>query len=151
MKFELLLNYTANLTGAVELGATPYGNRTIFEVGGGVVTGDRISGTIREPSAADWMYLTEDFGHLDVRATIETNDGAGIYLEYLGKLEFTDAVKAALGGEEITTNFGDQYFFTNPRLQTGDERYKWVNNLFCVGQGRLLPGQVEYNVYQVVH
>ena len=46
--------------------------------------------------------------------------------------------------------YGGQYFFTNPRLETGDERYKWVNQTQFLGQGRLVPGPtVEYRVYRV--
>ncbi|MDC3202986.1 DUF3237 domain-containing protein [Gammaproteobacteria bacterium] len=37
------------------------------------------------------------------------------------------------------------------RMQTGDPRYKWVNNIICVGQGRILPGRVEYDVYQAMN
>ena len=45
------------------------------------------------------------------------------------------------------TDFGDQYFFTNPRIETGDERYAWLNKTFFVGQGRFRPNQrVEYRV-----
>jgi hypothetical protein len=37
--------------------------------------------------------------------------------------------------------------FTNPRLETGDERYAWVSTTFFVGQGHILPGRVvEYRV-----
>jgi hypothetical protein len=33
-----------------------------------------------------------------------------------------------LGGSsgDPLANFGEQYFFTNPRMETGDERYSWV-------------------------
>jgi Protein of unknown function (DUF3237) len=49
-----------------------------------------------------------------------------------------------------SVGYGDQYFFTNPRLETGDERYKWVNQAQFPGQGRLVPGPtVEYRVYRV--
>jgi hypothetical protein len=38
----------------------------------------------------------------------------------------------------------------HPRLETGDQRYKWVNQTQFLGQGRLVPGPtVEYRVYRV--
>ena len=47
------------------------------------------------------------------------------------------------------TDFGDQYFFTNPRMETGDPRYAWVNTTFFIGEGRILPGLgVEYRVWR---
>ncbi|MGR8949821.1 MAG: DUF3237 domain-containing protein [Gammaproteobacteria bacterium] len=150
MKLEPLMNYYAELEAPLDLGATPFGNRVIVEVTGGEISGDKIKGKFRNFAAADWLTMTEDYGHLDVRATIETHDGALIYLEYFGKLELTEGVQAALaGGGE--TDYGDQYFMTSPRMQTGDPRYLWVNNIVCVSEGRLRSGRVEYNVYQVVN
>ncbi|MEM7466330.1 MAG: DUF3237 domain-containing protein [Pseudomonadota bacterium] len=150
MKFEPLLSYYAELEAPLEVGTTPFGTRMIVEVNGGEITGDKIKGKFRQLAAADWLTVTEGFGHLDVRATIETHDGAYIYVEYFGKLELTEGVQAALAGEG-DTDYGDQYFFTSPRMQTGDPRYDWVNNIVCVGQGRLRGGRVEYEVFQVVN
>lgn len=150
MKLEPLLSYYAELEAPLEVGTTPFGTRMIVEVNGGEITGDKIKGKFRTLAAADWLTLTEDYGHLDVRATIETHDGAYIYVEYFGKLELTEGVQAALAGKG-DTDYGDQYFMTSPRMQTGDPRYQWVNNIVCVGQGRLTGGRVEYNVYQVVN
>ena len=48
---------------------------------------------------------------------------------------------AILGGASKSVGYGDQYFFTNPRLETGDERCKWVNQTQFLGQGRLLAGR----------
>lgn len=150
MKLEPLFSYYANLEAPVEIGTTPFGTRMIVEVSGGEFSGEKLNGKFRSMAAADWLTLTEGYGHLDVRATMETHDGAFIYLEYFGKLELTEGMQAALAGEG-QTDYGEQYFFTSPRMQTGDERYAWVNNIVCVGQGRLLPGRVEYLVSQVVN
>ena len=62
----------------------------------------------------------------------------------------TEGVQKALAGEG-ETEYGDAYFMTSPRMQTGDPRYAWVNNIVCVAQGRLRPGRVEYEVFQVVN
>lgn len=150
MKLEPLFSYHALLREALEVGAGPYGRRLIVEVDGGAFEGPRLRGTLRKAACADWLTMSEDYGHLDVRATFETHDQAYIYVEYTGHIELTEAVKAALGGAG-QTEFEEQYFYTSPRLQTGDPRYLWVNNLVCVGQGRLRPGRVEYRVYAVVN
>ena len=43
----------------------------------------------------------------------------------------------------------DQYFFTNPPMETGDPRYTWVNTTFFVGEGHILPGLgVEYRIWR---
>jgi hypothetical protein len=132
------------------IGPGPFGNRLEGTVAGGEVSGDRLKGSL-VGAGADWLLAGPDgFGRLDVRATMQTVDGAFIYFQYFGLLELTSAILAIMGGGDIPTDFGDQYFFTNPRLETGDERYSWVNQTMFVGEGRLLPGpRVEYRVYRI--
>jgi Protein of unknown function (DUF3237) len=133
------------------VGAGPFGNRQVATVTGGEVSGNRLKGSL-VGAGADWLLVGQDgFGRVDVRATIQTVDGAHIYAQYLGLLELTPAVLAIMGGGGAPTAFGDQYFVTNPRLETGDERYSWVNQTMFVAEGRILPGpRVEYRVYRVV-
>jgi hypothetical protein len=88
-------------------------------------------------------------GRLDVRAQIETHDNAVLYLTYEGVIEMNERVQTALA-EGTETAYEDQYFRTTPRLETGDERYAWVNQTVFVGQGRIYPGSgVQYRVYRV--
>ena len=84
-----------------------------------------------------------------MRVTFETHDGAYIYVQYHGHVVMTPAIQAALAGKG-ETDYGEGRFYTNPRMETGDDRYKWVNTVVAVGEGRLKPGRVEYRVYQVV-
>lgn len=150
MRLEPLMTYHADLLSPVAVGAGPYGNRLIVEVAGGAFEGPRLRGRILT-GGGDWLLVDADgVGHLDVRATFETHDGALIYVQYYGRLEITDAVMAALGGTG-ETRFGDQYFFSQPRFETGDARYRWLNRVIAVGQGRVLPNRVEYQVFECVN
>jgi hypothetical protein len=151
MKLEPLFSYHAKLGASLDVGAGPFGHRIIVEVDGGAFEGARLKGTIRKAGCADWLAIGGDgYGHLDVRATFETDDGAYIYVQYTGHVEMTEAVQKAIAGEG-RTDYGDVYFFTTPRMQTGDPRYAWVNNIICVGRGRLRDGCVEYEVFEVVN
>ena len=150
LKLEHLMSYNAKLAQAVEVGAGPFGHRLIVEVDGGEFEGPRLKGKFRTAACADWLTMGADFGHLDVRGTLETDDGAFIYLEYYGKIELTEGIQAALAGQG-DTDYGEQYFVTSPRFQTGDPRYSWINNIVCVSEGRLRGGLVEYNVYQIAN
>ena len=38
-----------------------------------------------------------------------------------------------------------------PRFETGDERYAWLNELVCVGEGEPVPGGVAHRIYAVVN
>ncbi len=142
--------FNARLAPAVAVGEGPFGNRRIREVTGGEVSGERINGTVGS-GGADWVLVGPDgWGRLDVRLQILTDDGAAIYVQYLGVIEYNDAAHAANAGER-SSEYSEHYFRTAPRLETGDERYAWVNRTLFVGEGRLHPGPVvEYRVHRVL-
>jgi hypothetical protein len=147
-KLEHILTFRADLRDPVDVGAGPIGARQIFDVSGGSFEGPRLKGSVL-PSGADWILMGSDgVGRLDVRATLQTHDGANIYVQYFGVVHLNEKVMAALAsGQE--TEFGDTYFFTAPRFETGDERYAWLNGIVTVGQGRMLPNAVEYRAFEV--
>lgn len=131
------------------VGDGPYGSRAFFPVKEGRAKGDRINGSL-VGGGGDWLLIGADgWGRIDVRAQIQTDDGAIIYISYQGLLQLTEAVMTAAAGTEVDTGFEDQYFRTAPRLETGDERYRWVNQTMFVAQGRFIPGGVEYEVYRI--
>jgi hypothetical protein len=148
---ELVHEFTfdAVLKEAVSIGPGPFGERTIYEVLSGEVTGERINGTMGT-GGADWILAGPDgFGRLDVRATMHTNDGASIYVQYFGVIEYTEAALAAVDGSR-SSDFDEHYFRITPRLETGDERYSWVNQTIFVADGRIHPGPIaEYRVHRV--
>ncbi len=150
MELELEFTFEATISPArLLVGSGPYGTRAVASVTGGWVKGDRISGAL-VGAGADWVLIGPDgFGRLDVRAQIQTDDHALLYLTYTGLLETNAKVAAALAGGDQGTEFGDHYFRTTPRLETGDPRYAWVNQTVFVARGRLGPGSVLYEVYRV--
>ena len=147
---EPLMSYRADLARPVEVGAVPSGNRLIFDVTGGAFQGPRLRGRLLA-SGGDWLLIGNDgVGRLDVRGTLETDDGARIYLQYFGVLVLDESITRTLA-EGRETGFGDTYFMTQPRFETGDPRYAWLNAVVAVAEGRVLPGAVEYRVFQVVN
>jgi hypothetical protein len=141
--------FTATLKDPVSVGSGPFGDRTFFEVTEGKVTGERLSGRVRS-GGGDWILAAPDgYGRLDVRTIFETDDGANIYVQYLGVIEYTEAVIAAVTGER-SSDYDQHYFRTTPRLETGDPRYAWVDQTVFVGEGRIHVGPiVEYRVHRV--
>ena len=143
---EHLMDYQLDLGDALDVGIGPHGKRLIVETTGGSFCGERLSGRIRAGGGADWLTMCDDYAHMDVRATLETGDGALIYAQYTGRSELAPSTLAALAGQG-ETRFGENEMFTSWSFQTGHERYRWLNNLIAVGEGRLLPGRVEYRVH----
>ncbi len=138
----------AELGSTLVAGTGPMGTRMVAPVDGGWVRGARINGTVIGPGA-DWVMIGSDgYGRIDVRLQVRTDDGAVLYVTYTGVLEMTDALVAATMGDG-TTDFVDQYFRTTPRIETGDERYSWVNTTIFVAQGKLTESGVEYEVFRV--
>ncbi|MDW3218866.1 MAG: DUF3237 domain-containing protein [Acidimicrobiales bacterium] len=150
MQLEHLLNLRAELKDPITVGETGFGTRQIVDVVGGTFEGPGLTGTVL-PSGADWLTIGSDgTARLDVRATLETDDGALIYVQYPGVMVINEAAMNALaGGGE--TQFGEVEFFTQPRCETGHPDYAWLNRVVAVGQGRLFPNGVEYNISRVVN
>jgi hypothetical protein len=149
ISLEYECSYRGSLRPPLDIGQGPYGSRNFFEVTGGDVTGERLNGKLLT-GGGDWALIGPDgWARLDVRAHIETVDGARILLTYFGVLQLNEAVQRALasGGG---TDYGDHYFRTTPRFETGDPRYAWLTQTVFVGTGHLLPGLiVEYEVFRV--
>lgn len=139
--------FGAMLKPPLPIGAGPIGTRMYYELIGGEVVGDRLRGTVL--GGGEWALIGPDgYLRVDVRVQVETHDGAFIYVQYVGLLEMNAAVQSATENQ-TGTEFGDQYFYTNPRFETGDPRYSWVNTTFFIGQGRIVPGLgVEYRVWR---
>jgi hypothetical protein len=133
------------------VGKGPFGLRLIGNVTGGQIVGNRLNGTIVGPGG-DWALVGPDgFARIDVRLTFRTVDRALIYVQFFGLLQLTPAIMSIAGGN-TPTNFGEQYIFVNPRMETGDPRYSWVNQTVFIGEGRLLPGpRIEIHVYRVAN
>ena len=66
------------------IGPLPEGIRAIFYVTKGEITGPKLRGRIL-PGGGDWLMVKPSgVGILDVRATLESDDGALIYIAYTG-------------------------------------------------------------------
>lgn len=144
---EHLCSYTATLKSPFEvIGPTPEGLRVNAYVTGGKVTGPRIKGKVL-PVGGDWLTVRPDgVGILNVRATLETEDGALIYISYQGVGDL---------GEDGYQNFldgnppGKFPLHVAPRFLTAHPDYLWVNRLQCVnvGEADLANSVVAYDVY----
>lgn len=149
MKLDYLMEYHATLRMPPEaVGRVPGGERVIVTVTGGAFEGPRLKGTIM-PTGGDWVLSNDGVIRLDVRATLQTDDGAYVYVQYFGIKRPEEGKAAAEPGG--ATEYGQEYFMTSPRFETGDERYAWLNGLVTVAEGKAIPGGVAYRVYAVVN
>lgn len=148
-KLEHLFNYNATLTDPEVIGPVADGIRLNFYVTGGKVKGPKVEGKLRGVGA-DWFTVKNDgVGMLDVRTTIETHDGALIYVTYSGILDLgKDGYKKILQGNMPESGAAIR---TSPRCQTAHPDYEWLNRLHCLGIGQAFieRNEVIYDVYAV--
>ena len=101
---------------------------------GGWVKGPRISGKIIPPGG-DWIRTMPSGAlRLDVRLTIETDDGAQIYMTYGGVVVGSKEAGEALARGDVLNDKGMPYFITTPQFQTSAEKYNWMNQIQAVGK-----------------
>ena len=137
MAIELvpLCDVEVTLAEPITVGPGPAGLRVIGEVRAARATG-RLTGSLKGNAAADWLLLQGGVGLLDVRVTIETDDGALIYAQYNGRMDISEGI----GGRPV---------YVAPRFETGDPRYAWLNVVQAVGKGHLSGRSLRYEWYEV--
>lgn len=145
-----LFTLTADVPTIVDLGATPNGARRIANVTGGRFKGERLSGAIQSAPGGDWLLARPDGATiLDVRITLETDDGELIYMSYRGVRHGPPEVMARLAkGEAVDPK--SYYFRTTPVFETGSKKYDWLNRIVSVATGRREASGPVYEVYEVL-
>jgi hypothetical protein len=100
---------------------------------GGWVEGPRIKGKVLGPTA-DWLrVMPSGVLRLDVRATIQTDDGELIYVSYGGAIQCSKEQADRLNaGEQLKAD--DCYFITTPAFQTKSDKYAWLNAVQAAGK-----------------
>jgi hypothetical protein len=103
----------------------PYGGEdgSGYGEGDGTVTGERLTGTLR------WVNHPHRRGDgtmlPDAHGVIRTNDDALVLFSLTGRTVWTEA---GPGRQVLTTLFESQ-----------DERYSWLNGVYCVLEGAIEP------------
>jgi hypothetical protein len=148
LKLRSLFRAEIALGPAQELGASPLGRRRIIPITGGRFAGERLSGRVL-PGGADWQVLRADgVADLDARYTLETEDGALIYVRNHGYRHGPREVLERLAaGQDVDPAL--YYMRTTPLFETGDERYAWLNRIVAVATGARRPAAVELDVFEV--
>ena len=148
LQLERLFCAEVTLAPAQEIGEGPQGRRRIIPITGGKVSGERLSGRVL-PGGADWQIVRPDgVAYLDTRYTIETHDGALVYVRNQGYRHGPlEVVSRLAAGEAVDP--AQYYMRTTPWFETGDERYAWLNRTVCVGSGERLAAAVRIDFYAV--
>lgn len=131
----------------VPIGPIPAGLRGIAPVAGGRFEGERLRGSVRP--GHDWFVTRPDGSLLiDVRLTLDTDDGAVLYLTYQGTMRGTaEAMGRFRKGEQLQPQ--DYQLHIAARAECGDPRYAWLNDAILVGIGKQTPRGPVYSLFEV--
>lgn len=129
LESEFLLELALDVDDQIDAGHT-----SIAPVTGGTFGGPRLKGTVH-PGGADWITQASGHSSLDVRITLETDDGEFIYMTYTGVIR--------PGADGL-------YWRVRPVFQTASEKYDWLNHIVCVGKNKQIPGKVAYDVFAIL-
>jgi len=131
------------------LGAVPHGTRVIAPITSGTFEGPRLRGRVL-PGGGDWTLLRPDgVLELDLRITLETDDGALIYMSSFGLRHGPPEVLAALAnGESVDPS--KYYFRTTPRFETSAPQYSFLNRLIAISSGDRRPSGPIYTIDEIL-
>ncbi|MCD6075969.1 MAG: hypothetical protein K0Q70_2852 [Rhodospirillales bacterium] len=148
LDLDHLFDAQVTLAAPVDFGDTPAGRRRVIPITGGTFAGARMKGRILD-GGADWQVLRADgTAELDTRYTLQTDDGALIYIQNWGYRHGPAEVIARLAkGDVVDPKL--YYFRTVPTFETSAVNYAWLNSTICVGTGIRHPDSVELQVYEV--
>src|SRR6266850_3218374 len=132
-----------------KLGAVPQGTRVIAAIAGGTFEGPRLRGKVL-PGGGDWTLLRPDgVLELDLRITLETDDGALIGLSSFGLRHGPAEVLAALSrGEPVDPS--EYYFRTAPRFETSAPEYAFLNRVMAIASGDRRAGGPIYSIEEIL-
>ena len=124
----------------------PEGLRVNFYLAGGEFSGSDLQGKLR-PVGGDWMTVRRDgVAMVDVRATLETDDGALIFMTYPGIIDLGEDGFAKFQRGELPPVVQIRIA---PKLSTAHPRYLWMNRLQYLGIGEYRPAlrEARYDIY----
>jgi hypothetical protein len=149
MDSRLLMTLQVAVGSVQRIGAVPYGTRVTAPIASGHFEGPRLRGKVL-PGGGDWTLLRgDDVLELDLRITLQTEDGALIHMASFGLRHGLPEVIAALArGERVDP--ASYYFRTTPRFETGHPKYAFLNRLVAVSSGDRRPDGPIYTVDEIL-
>ncbi len=149
MHNQLLMTLQVAVAGVQKIGAVPHGSRVTAPITSGHFEGPRLRGKVL-PGGGDWTLLRRDgVLELDLRVTLETDDGALIHMASFGLRHGPEDVTAALARGE-TVDPSSYYFRTTIRFDTGHPKYAFLNRLLAVSRGDRRPAGPIYTIEEIL-
>ena len=129
--------------------AAPTGDRRFIPVLGGEFEGDRLHGKLLAGGSDSQLMRSDDVAELDVRVTLESDDGVIIYMKALGLRHGpADVMQRLASGEDVDPSL--YYFRESIMFEAPAGPYEWLNRILAIGVGRREPNSVILDAYEVL-
>ena len=147
-QLEFLFEVSVDLASPLAIGQTQHGYRQIVPITGGSFEGPRLKGKVLS-GGGDWLLVRPDgVGELDARATLQTDDGALIYVTNRGYIpRVLELAPRWAAGEQIPHE--EYYFVTTPYFETSAAQYAWLQQVVIIGMGSPFQGGLGYQIFAV--
>ena len=115
----------------------------------GTFAGPELNGKLLPGASADWQIVLPDGTALgDIRHTLQTDDGALLYVQSRGIRHGSAEVLERLGrGEDVDAS--EYTFRTSTQIETASARLDWLNKGVFISVGGRRPDGVIYETYLV--
>jgi hypothetical protein len=146
---EFVLEERVDLSPPIVIGRTPAGLRRIIPIQSGTFEGPRLRGKVLA-GGADWQVLRPDgVDELHARYTLETDQGALIYVKVDGLRSGSPEVMERLRvGETVDPSL--YYFRGVPVFETAAPELEWLTRSIFVLTGERYPSQVVIRFWRVL-
>ena len=125
------------------------GSKIIYANKSGTATG-KINGKILSIGGDFGTLLTPTTFKLDVRAVIQTQDSATIYVTYTGFIYADEETFKMMVSGNVKNLSPDKYYFRiNPIFETTSPKYEWLNHTVAIGIGTRTETGVSYKIYAI--
>jgi hypothetical protein len=139
----------AELGDPLDIGDVSQGHRRIVPLIGGAFAGPDLNGKLVPGASADWQIVLPDGTALgDIRYTLETDDGALLYVRSRGVRHGSAEVLGRLArGDDVEPS--EYVFRTSTQIETASRDLEWLNKGVFIGVAGRRPGGVIYETYLV--
>ncbi|MGH3322709.1 MAG: DUF3237 domain-containing protein [Nocardioidaceae bacterium] len=146
LRLERVTRVVVDLGSPLSVGPGPWGERRVIPIAGGRFDGPVLTGAVL-PGGADWQVIHADgAASIDTRYTLRTHDGATIFIATRGvRCGEPETLARLARGEAVDPSA--YYFRVSVLLETGSDRYSWVNRRVFVASAARLADAVVYDMY----
>lgn len=151
ISLRALFTLTARVSDPPSLiGPTSMGySRRIMRVSDGHFAGERLNGIV-VPGGGDALIIRPDgVLVLDVRLTLQTDQGEFIYLTYGGRRGGSKDIVERIGRGEIVPP-GSDYYRITASFEAPRGRLAWLNDIVAVGTGTRTAQAAVYELFEVM-